>query len=170
MAKIKAGKKVPNKHIYARISYLHQAAHYLSNQQHASAIQSHIARPQHESQQNQTGGGRREIVGELENDVKANEMTANLGLPRELASHILAVSHKGVVKLSRELKQSICKRCTSTLVVGLSAESKVENKSRGGNKPWADVLVTTCLTCGMQKRYPVGSKRQPKRKERTSTS
>jgi ribonuclease P protein subunit RPR2 len=166
-------KKVPNRQIFARISYLHQAAHYLSHQQFASQSQRVVQM----SEENHPETAKYGKLDESEGSTMANGMvtfssraddaTANLGVSRELASHIFAVSRKGVVKLSRELKSSICKRCNSVLVAGQTAESRVENKSRGGGKPWADVLVTTCVACGMQKRYPVGAQRQPKRKERT---
>jgi ribonuclease P protein subunit RPR2 len=179
MAKSKAKtgfKKVPNRHIYTRISYLHQAAQYLSNQQHGPGTETPKPVPK-ESDGLQVKGKTLERTngGAKADDVAisgpgAHHAVANLGLSRELGSHILAVSRKGVVKLSTELKKSICRRCNSILVPGQTVESQVENMSRGGSKPWADVLVTTCVACGLQKRYPVGSSRQPKRKQRLEKS
>jgi ribonuclease P protein subunit RPR2 len=176
-ARAEAGvKKVPNRHVYARISYLHQAAHYLSTQQRGQVTETQETAPR------ESGGNRLKYemteepkYGAEVNDVaipesEAHHAIANLGLPRELGSHILAVSRKGLVKLSHELKRSICKRCNSILVPGQTAGNRIENTSRGGSKLWADVLVTTCVACGLQKRYPVGSSRQTKRKERLERS
>ena len=42
----------------------------------------------------------------------------------------------------------------------------VENKSRHGRKPWADLLVSECFTCGRRKRYPLGATRQLRRQLR----
>jgi RNase P subunit RPR2 len=86
-----------------------------------------------------------------------NEKYEDFGLPRQLASHILLVARKSVTKLSPDIKFSMCKRCSSVLITGRTSEVRVENKSRGGRKPWADVMLVTCLTCGMEKRYPVGA-------------
>jgi len=40
-------------------------------------------------------------------------------------------------------------------VPGTTCTHRVENKSKGGKKKWADVLVVECQ-CGMVKRFPVG--------------
>jgi ribonuclease P protein subunit RPR2 len=45
----------------------------------------------------------------------------------------------------------------------------VENQSKGGRKPWADILVMRCLTCGHAKRYPVSVPKQRRKSARTST-
>jgi hypothetical protein len=42
------------------------------------------------------------------------------------------------------------------LVPGASCTTRLENRSRGGKKSWADVLVVVCLGCGIEKRFPVG--------------
>jgi ribonuclease P protein subunit RPR2 len=48
------------------------------------------------------------------------------------------------------------------LIAGVSSACFIENKSRGGKKPWADVLVVRCQTCSHETRYPVGQ--QPAKK------
>ena len=73
---------------------------------------------------------------------------------------------KSQIRLSPAIKRSLCKRCDALLVSGSDSTSRLENKSRGGKKPWADVLVVTCNSCGTVKRFPVGAKRQSKRAER----
>lgn len=44
----------------------------------------------------------------------------------------------------------------------------VENKSRGGRKPWADVIVVECFTCGRSRRFPVNAPRQLRKHLRPS--
>lgn len=43
------------------------------------------------------------------------------------------------------------------LIPGVSATYEVENKSKNGKKPWADVLIVGCKACGALKRFPVGA-------------
>jgi len=63
------------------------------------------------------------------------------------------------------VKALLCKRCDVLLVPGSTSSVTVENASRGGKKPWAEVEVVRCLACGAEKRFPVGATRQ-KRKTR----
>lgn len=80
-------------------------------------------------------------------------------LSRQYASQLQAVSLKTQLRLSREIKHSLCKRCDTLLVPGSTCSKQIENKSRGGKKPWADVLVVGCGVCGAAKRYPQSQKR-----------
>lgn len=91
-----------------------------------------------------------------------------LGRSRHLISQLRSVSLKGQIRLSQAMKHSICKRCDSLLVPGSTSSTRVENKSRGGKKPWADVLIVTCHSCSAVKRFPVGGKRQRRRPLRAS--
>lgn len=61
------------------------------------------------------------------------------------------------------MKHSICKYCDSLLIEGETSSSVVENKSKGGQKPWADVLVVKCHTCEGVKRFPAQAPRQKRR-------
>ena len=90
----------------------------------------------------------------------------HLPLSRLFINHLKAVSLKGQVRLSSKMKHSICRRCDILLVPGFTSTSNLENKSRKGKKPWADVLVVTCTSCGAVKRFPVGAKRQFGRPDR----
>lgn len=88
------------------------------------------------------------------------------GLPLHLANHIRQVAQKAIIRLPPDIKHSICKRCNAVLVDGLTSSKRTENLSKGGKKPWADVLVIECGACGAAKRFPVGAPRQEKKAER----
>ncbi|KAF1809123.1 Rpr2-domain-containing protein [Eremomyces bilateralis CBS 781.70] len=88
-------------------------------------------------------------------------------LPRHLASQLRAVSLKSQLRLAQPIKRSLCNRCNTLLQDG-SASVHMENESRSGVKPWADVLVIQCAMCEAVKRFPVGSKRQGKKGARES--
>ncbi|KAL1960508.1 hypothetical protein VTO42DRAFT_7807 [Malbranchea cinnamomea] len=87
-------------------------------------------------------------------------------IARQYASQLRSVSLKSQLRLSRDEKRSLCKRCDTLLVAGTSCSEEIENKSRGGKKPWANVLVVTCWTCGAQKRFPQTQKRSLRLVER----
>jgi ribonuclease P protein subunit RPR2 len=97
---------------------------------------------------------------------------------RHLLSSMRSVSQKAQIRLSRPIKLSVCRRCNGLLFrlpslsslpsslspSGLSnvngtgtGTAEIENLSRGGRKPWADVLVVKCRSCGFVKRYPIGA-------------
>ncbi|KAF3908203.1 hypothetical protein AA313_de0202611 [Arthrobotrys entomopaga] len=89
---------------------------------------------------------------------------SSIGLSRYYSSHLLAVSKKSVQRLSPSVKHSICKRCSSTLTPGVSCTTRIENKSKNGRKPWADILVFQCNFCKACKRFPVHQRGNPKSK------
>ncbi|KAK4198455.1 RNAse P Rpr2/Rpp21/SNM1 subunit domain-containing protein [Triangularia verruculosa] len=137
MAKAKTG-GVQNKAIYSRLSFLQQAAVFLSTA---------------------TLDGKSADTSEPKQEQNAPLQ----GVGRRLATDLRAVSLKSRIRLNPAVKQSICKFCDSILIDGDSCTPEIENKSNGGRKPWADVLVRKCHTCGKERRYPVNAKR-PKRK------
>lgn len=141
MAKGKPKAVVKNRALHSRISFLHQAATYLA-----------LPKPPPDN------SGCAELVSE-----PVQPHVPLTGMARRLAADFRAVSLKTRIRLSPDLKQSVCKYCDSVLVEGQSCSSFVENKSKGGKKPWADILVRKCHTCGKEKRYPVSAPR-PKRK------
>ena len=146
MAKAKTSKgtsSVPNKALHSRVSYLYQAAVYLATkQQHSRG--SELATP----------------------------LTPQTNSPLEPASRRLVtdlclVSRKVQMRMSPAMKHSICKNCDTILIDGSTCTNKLENKSKGGRKRWADVLVRKCNTCGFEKRFPIGAERQKRRPHRT---
>lgn len=167
-------KGVANRHLYSRISYLHQAAQYLASaSSNASGIDitSKDRLPSQTEDNPSTSLPGRELDSETQLASSSDSKEANSGCSSNqalrLSSHLLAVCRRAKVKASRNLKRSICKRCNELLVPGKTAVIRMENKSKRGRKPWADVLVAECQRCGLEKRYPVGQDRQYKKKDRT---
>ena len=138
---------VPNKAIYSRLSYLYQAAAYLQSQG-----LSQVTRQDQPSPHAETGNQPQEPRGDI------HSITS-----RRLLSDLRAASLKTQIRLDPSVKRTVCKYCDTLLVEGASCRSFVENKSKGGRKPWADVLVMKCGTCGGEKRFPVSKERQRRR-------
>ena len=189
---------IQQKHLHSRISYLHQAATYLAHlrrehlEKHlklsALAEDEHIPcqkgilslyqQRQHQTISETSKDGKEDsepgsspvqqntTVTDLPLAVKSKD----IGISRRLLSHLRGVSLKGQIRLAPAMKHSICKGCDALLVTGSTSTSRVENKSRNGRKPWADVLVINCSACGTPKRYPLNTKRQSKKSDRTKSS
>lgn len=175
MGKSKAPKptSVPNKHLHSRISYLYQAATYLSTVQteenQPTKVSTSTTEPSH-------AGGEQLHTKATESSNNDNQdahlnthQNKNVPFSRLLLSQLHDVTLKGQVRLSQEMKRTICRRCYTLLAPGQSSTTRIENPSRGGNKPWADVLVIRCDACGAEKRFPVGMKRQLSRSKRATT-
>jgi len=170
--KSKENRRVPNKHLHSRISFLHQAAQYLSSQ--SVSLQSTYdteksSERSTESTKSDNAPGElystKAVSGER-SDKTTTPATAHSGQALRLSSQLMAVSQRSKVLVSESVKRSICKCCNELLVPGRAATHRLENKSKSGKKPWADVLVVQCERCGFQKRYPVGQQRQVKKKDR----
>ncbi|CAH0017780.1 unnamed protein product [Clonostachys rhizophaga] len=152
MAKAKGPAGVSNRHIYSRVSYLHQAAHYLAlstTQNTATAGNSQGARDKSAATPNQTPN-------------------AEMNLSRQYLSNMRSVSLKAVIRQSRNMKQEVCKFCDTLQIEGETCHSSVENRSKGGRKPWADILVVRCVSCGHARRYPVSAPKQIRKSLRVS--
>lgn len=169
----KAPKGVANRHIFTRLSYLYQAANYLSAAGERTADTSSVPKPpsqapngqaqQNPDKVNQTIPGDDDDKDSVRAPSPAQPLRA---LPHYYISHLRGISRKGQSRLSPEVKRAVCKRCDMLLTAGTTAESKVENKSRGGKKHWAEVLVITCVMCRTEKRFPIGADRQTKKQDR----
>jgi ribonuclease P protein subunit RPR2 len=136
-------KGVPNKHLHARSTFLYQAATYLTLR-----------------------AGAPDADRAEESAQSSHAPQSYPGLALQLGSDLQNVSRKGQVRLSPELKRTICKTCNTVLIPGRTATQAIENESKGGKKSWADVLVITCALCTSKKRFPIGAKRQRKKSER----
>ncbi|CUM65355.1 uncharacterized protein PRCAT00002990001 [Priceomyces carsonii] len=80
-------------------------------------------------------------------------------LSRSLARNVDLVSKKTVTKLSPSIKRSLCKKCSSLLIPGMSMSIFIENTSKQQSTASADVLVHQCKVCNEKKRYPIGRNR-----------
>ncbi|KAI1779153.1 Rpr2-domain-containing protein [Hypoxylon cercidicola] len=152
MGKSKEPGTVPNRPNYSRISYLYQAASYLANR-------SQVTDPNSATQYSETT----ETKVEAESKQTSRISHADQALSRRLVTDLRATSHKSQIRLSPAMKRSICKYCDTLLIEGETSSSAVENNSKGGKKPWADVLVVKCLICQGVKRFPVEAPRQKRR-------
>lgn len=184
----KGGGRVPPKHLQSRISYLHRAAlhmHKLSNPK----IQTSITFTSEEYVGGKLPRGlRAELLSIPKANMQPTEGTGQAidnhqpqeqsdpqhintsGQVHHFISDLRAISLKSQIRLEPELKHSICKRCHGLLIAGSTSTSRIENASRGGKKPWADVLVVACNVCGTKKRFPQGARRQPGRDQRSTSS
>lgn len=170
-AKRKVGSGVQNRPTYTRISFLYQAAALLASsrqQQNQPSAKSPVAdfadgnAP--ENHDGQTIPSDEAGSGVPSQDKEKHDDHGQLeGMSRRLLSDLRSVSLKSQIRLSPGLKRTVCKFCDTLLVEGRSCTSAIENKSRGSRKPWADVLVITCDTCGRAKRFPVAAPRQKRR-------
>lgn len=131
---------VPQRHLHARISYLHQAATYLANTQGENTL------PEYSS----NSEGARILEFKLRNP-QSNQT-------KHLLSQLQGVSKKSQIRLARNLKHSVCKRCDALLISGVTSSEQVTNSSTDQRKPWADVFEINCRTCGAAKRFPIGQK------------
>lgn len=82
-------------------------------------------------------------------------------LARSMARNVDQVSKRTVLKLLPHLKRSMCKKCNSILIPGLTMSMVVENDLKKQSEK-ADVLVFTCNGCSESKRFPIGKCRDYK--------
>jgi len=159
MAKVKPKSSggVPNKAMHCRVSYLYQAATYLATLQ-----QPHSKEPSTENSNAQIDHfSKAEMQGSSDPENTFHPVS------RRLTSDLRAVSLKAQLRMSPAMKHVICKNCDTLLLDGSTCKSEVENKSKGGKKPWADMLVRRCNTCGLARRYPVVVQRQKRWPQRS---
>ena len=192
MAQVKgnAAKGGPNhRHIHSRISYLYQAATYLEENAR-SRRGSTISYPDSEEIKS-TDNGRQDcgsskplVKSSYDGDRARNSVcdeSERLDIPTHnanrynchnssshLLSHLRAVSQRSQIRITPDIKRSICKHCDALLLPGNTATTFLENESKSNRKPWADVVVVTCLACGSSKRFSSGANRQLRREKRTT--
>jgi len=175
MAKDKSKSGVPNRHLHARISYLQQAATYLTARQRDEETIKNTWQPTSKL----ADGSRADVHTADPNgsphqpnppdDPTFTEQSQVFntapsgGLPLHLAGHLKQIAGKSLIRLHTNVKHVICRRCSAVLIEGETGMKRIENLSKGGKKSWADVLVVECRACGAGKRFPVGATR-PKAK------
>ncbi|ETS78493.1 hypothetical protein PFICI_10555 [Pestalotiopsis fici W106-1] len=155
MAKPKQQGNVANRPLYSRISYLYQAAAYLSTtatneSSETSDLTPHV-----------------DVLPQAELAAASEKRPLEQQVKQSVARHLLtdmrSTSLKTQIRLSPAIKRTICKYCDTLLIDGQTCTSVIENTSKGSKKPWADVLVITCNICGGLKRFPVNAARQKRR-------
>ncbi|KAL3263638.1 hypothetical protein ABHI18_001598 [Aspergillus niger] len=185
MAKAKAkGKKDSaggaHSHIRARIDYLYNAATFLQSigkpsPQQPSASQQNDQIDIAEDATKMQGTERivpqivKSDMALVEEPAKPKNTSMRERLPqlsRVYMSQMRGVSLKSQLRLPIDVKRSFCKRCDTFLIPGVTCTQDIRNASRGRKKPWADVLVVCCSTCGTEKRFPQTDKRSKKLSER----
>ncbi|KAK3489423.1 RNAse P Rpr2/Rpp21/SNM1 subunit domain-containing protein [Neurospora hispaniola] len=142
---------VQNRAIYSRVSFLQQAAVFLSRQ----------SQSQHQQQQQSLPSSTSSALAPL-----VPLPTPLEGMSRRLATDLRSVSLKTRIRLSPAVKRTICKYCDSLLIDGSTCTAFIENRSKGGRKPWADILVRRCHACKKERRYPIEAKRTKRKTER----
>jgi len=147
MGKENTNSGIQNRAIYSRVSFLYQAAAFLSSSAPKAAPDAKNEEP-------------------AAAVLSSTTALAVQGISRRLTTDLRAVSLKTRIRLTPAMKHAICKFCDSVLIEGQSCTSSVENQSRGGRKPWADVLVRKCHTCGRERRYPVNAPKPKRKSER----
>lgn len=155
MSKVKPPKTkgIPSKHLHARTTFLYQAATYLNLQTSpVDAVAENVT------------------TEELLRIQPNQHFQRHSPIALELGSDLQQVSRKAQLRLAVDMKRSICKRCNTVLVPGRTAVQTIENSSKNGRKPWADILAVECKLCGGKKRFPIGATKQPKRNARRPVS
>lgn len=153
MGKAKATKPAlsgPQKAMHSRVSYLYQAAIHLA-----------INQPDHEDKQQENTAG-------IPRKAEDNPKTYTGNMSRRYVSEMRSITQKAQLRMSPDMKHSICKNCDSLLLEGSTCISVVENKSKGGRKSWADILLRKCTACGKETRIPLALKRQKRKHHRLS--
>jgi ribonuclease P protein subunit RPR2 len=156
-------------HIRARIAYLHKASAYILS---ASSPTTHTQSDQESPRVEQTP--QQQDVFNTKPNVSSDDSLSITGppkvqaarLPRQYLSQMRGVSLKSQLRLPQDIKRSVCKRCDILLVPGSNCTEEIENSSRGKKKPWADVCVIRCTSCGTAKRFPQTSKRSSRLSQR----
>ena len=166
--KTKAG--VPNKHLHARISFLQQAATYLT-------LQAGTYRSRNQDGEKSTtvapadstvkAKGHSNAITERRDSTPPFNQHGSGGLPLLLSNHLTQVARKSQIRLQPSTKHQICKRCHTLLSKGTTSRKYTENLSKGGKKPQADMLVVECAACGALKRLPTGARRQKRKGKRS---
>lgn len=184
------GEKKPGKkdnkntqsHIRARLDYLHQASIYLqgkSTEQQSQKLSQASHGPHHtqpvQVQADATFAEDQSTIKQVTAPGSQSKSEGPLAsLSRTCVSHLREVAMKTQIRLPVTLKRSLCKRCATLLTPGVTCSHDIRNESRGGKKPWADVLIVRCFSCGAEKRFPQTERRSKKlgqrRKEKEAAS
>ncbi|KAL5366383.1 RNAse P Rpr2/Rpp21/SNM1 subunit domain-containing protein [Aspergillus floccosus] len=174
MAKVKGKKGVTggvNSHIRARLNYLNQAASYLQSRAISSNVLNPVTNNKYASKPTSIDPPTvQESAVPARKSDSTNAASATTGhlvqVSRTYMSHMRGVSLKTQLRQPVEVKRSVCKRCDTLLIPEVNSTEEIRNPSRARRKPWADVRVVRCSTCGTEKRFPQTDRRSKKLSER----
>lgn len=153
---------VPNKTSYCRLSFMYQAASFLAAESvNKGQVSSQAVSQKTDSDIHMKVDGDNTKHSSTHKNSRTAMHTRNMS--HRLLADFRSVSQKSQIRVSPAMKRTICKFCDTLLVEGQTCTSTVENMSKGGRKPWADVLVIKCHTCHHAKRFPVNAPRQQRR-------
>ncbi|KAF2172214.1 hypothetical protein M409DRAFT_17453 [Zasmidium cellare ATCC 36951] len=182
--KAKGARSVPNKHLHARVSFLHQAATFFALREASPPSHSSLD-PSNNVDNGFTPGPTASILHLDDNQMDCQESSdqsqatssresaerpLQSGLSFHLNSQLRQVARKSQIRLHPTIKRTGCKGCSAVLIEGQTCNKYVENTSKGGRKRQAEVLVLECMNCGSNKRFPIGAKRQENKVLRTGAS
>lgn len=183
--KTKGARSVPNKHLHARVSFLHQAATLLAVQganplskssteppiiAHSEPI---LQRPASESASLKETQSEVQEIHKQDKTISSEETGDDpllCPLSFHLSSHLRQVARRSQIRLHPSLKRTSCKTCNAVLIEGQTCRKHMENASKCGKKRHADILVLECRNCGSKKRFPVGVERQERKSLRLAAS
>lgn len=156
--------------MYSRISFLYQAAAYLAGSGANNQTHSDLKTPS--TKDVAVDVDMEDVEDKTSHDVSSPQtgkpVPVAQNMSRRLLSQLRATTLKSQIRTSPNIKRTICKYCDTLLIEGETCSSVVENRSKGGKKPWADTLVVKCHTCGREKRFPIGAPHQKRRPLRAS--
>lgn len=177
--KAKGARNVPNKHLHARVSFLHQAATVLVAEE-SNLLSQPSLEPSSDvdpavAQHVRLDDDQMDWKGAFDQhkDINRTEPTETLvrsGMPFHLSSQLRQVARKSQIRLHPSIKRAACKTCNAVLVEGQTCNKHLDNMSKGAKKRQADVIVLECTYCGSKKRFPVGAERQEKKGHRIGAS
>ncbi len=72
----------------------------------------------------------------------------NIDYSAELGQYIKKLSRESGIRLPREIKRGICKRCGVPLIPGITARVRLQTQGA------FSYIVITCVRCGWIHRYP----------------
>ncbi|ROW10289.1 hypothetical protein VMCG_01903 [Cytospora schulzeri] len=164
MAKKKAP-AIQQRAMYSRMSFLYQAATCMAiidagNSESAKSTQT-TPPAAADSDAHMEDGHKDDYKVGINHD--GNPPPTTQALSRKLLTDLRSVTLKTQIRMNSDIKRTICKYCDTLLVEGQTCTSTVENQSKGGRKPWADLLTIKCHTCSQTRRYPVNAPRQKRR-------
>ena len=175
----KGSKKNGSKHLQARVSFLYQSSLYFStlqqreNRNYDGATKLDLKQTAHVEDSHTTDKQANVLTSKTPTTTnhisqRGEGSVQSQSFGRYFVSHLRSVSRKSQIRLSHEVKRSLCKKCNSVLLEGTSADSRLHNASRGGKKRWADVRILRCNSCGAEKRFPIGATKQPRKSKRAT--